>query len=167
MSQRTAADILKLPNSFNGHAIAALLLTSLALSVITIGLVGPAVGYYQLFLLITVGPLTFIHHITIICLLRKHQNETIKTSLVPTCLTRKTNIGFMIVFELIWLAGVVVGFWFYAKYHSSPDMVISDGLAVTSNIVALIECLAFPLLIGFCIRARNERPRAPWELNLV
>ncbi|KEP45318.1 mannosyltransferase domain protein, partial [Rhizoctonia solani 123E] len=167
MFQRIAADILKLPNSLNGHVISASLLTSFVLSVITIGLVGPAVGYYQLFLLIVVGPLTFIHHITIICLLRKRQKETTKTSLVPTCLTRKTNVGFMVVFELIWLSGVVVGFWFYAKYHSSADMVISTGLAVTSNTVALLECLAFPVLIVFCIRARNETVRAPWELDLV
>ncbi|CAE6470758.1 unnamed protein product [Rhizoctonia solani] len=167
MSQRTAADILKLPNSLNGHAVAVTLLTSLALSIVTVGLVSPAAGYYQLFLLIAIAPVTIIHHTTIICLLRKHRDETALTSLVPECLTRKTNIGFMVFFGATWLAGTAVGFWFYSEYHISPDMSISTGLVISSNIVALLECLIFFAMVIFCIRARNERSRVPQELDLT
>ncbi|KDN36856.1 hypothetical protein RSAG8_10554, partial [Rhizoctonia solani AG-8 WAC10335] len=167
MTQRTAADILKLPNSLNGHAIAASLLTSLALSIITIGLVAPVGGFYQYFVLIAAGPATIVHHITIICLLCKHCDETTKTPLVPTCLTCTTNIGFMALFELIWLAGTAVGFWLYALYHESTDMNILPGLAITSNIVGLLQCFVFSALIVFCIRARNERSQAGRELGLA
>ncbi|CAE6511565.1 unnamed protein product [Rhizoctonia solani] len=167
MSQRTAATILRLPDSLNGHALAVLLAASSALSFVTIPLVGPAIGYYQLFILIAVAPVTFIHHVVIIQLLRKHHDGTTKTYLVPECLTRKTNIGLMALLETAWLAGTAVGFWFYAEFHDSPDMVIMTGLAMTSNVVALLECLVFLALIVFCIRARNERLRALRELDLT
>ncbi|CAE6386958.1 unnamed protein product [Rhizoctonia solani] len=167
MAQRTAATVLRLPDSFNGHAIAVTLLTSLAFSLITIGLVAPTAGLYQLFILIAVAPVTLIHHVTIICLLRKHRDEVMKLSLVPECLTRKTNIGFMGLFELTWLAGTATGFWFYAEYHTSTDMAIWPGLAVTSNVIALFECLVLLAMIVFCIRARSEKLRVPRELNLT
>ncbi|KAJ1301720.1 hypothetical protein OPQ81_008953 [Rhizoctonia solani] len=167
MSQRTAAATLKLPNSFNGHALAVLLLSSLALAFVTIVLVAPAAGFYQLFILIAIAPVTLIHHVTIIRLLHKHWGEATGAALVPECLTRKTNIGFMMLFEAVWLAGIAVGFWFYAEFHDSPDMVILTGLAMTSNVIALIECLVIFAFIVFCIRARNERSRAPRELELA
>ncbi|KAF8711846.1 hypothetical protein RHS03_01586, partial [Rhizoctonia solani] len=167
MPQRTAAAVLGLPDSYNGHALAVALLTSMALSLITTGLVTPAAGLYQLFVLIAVAPVTFIYHITIVCLLRKHRDESIKSSLVPECLTRKTNIGVLVLCELAWIAGVAVGFWFYAKYHTSPDMNIWTGLAMTSNVIAALECLVLPAVIVFCIRARNEKPQTPGELNLT
>jgi hypothetical protein len=167
MSQRTAATVLKLPDSFSGHALAVALLTSVTLCLIMIGLVAPAAGYYQLFILIAVAPVTFIHHITIICLLRKHHNEAVESSLAPEYLTRKTNIGFMALFELVWLAGTAVGFWLYAEYHTSPDMAISTGLAVSSNVIALLECLVLLAFIVLCIRARKEKLQVSGELSLT
>ncbi|QRW24795.1 hypothetical protein RhiXN_11707 [Rhizoctonia solani] len=167
MPQRTAAAVLGLPDSFNGHALAVALLTSMALSLITTGLVAPAAGLYQLFVLIAVAPVTFIYHITIVCLLRKHRDESIKSSLVPECLTRKTNIGVLVLCELAWIAGVAVGFWFYAKYHTSTDMTNWTELAMTSNVIAVLECLVILAVIVFCIRARNEKSQTPGELNLT
>ncbi|KAH7334256.1 hypothetical protein B0J17DRAFT_631059 [Rhizoctonia solani] len=169
MSQRTLPTLLHLPDSFNGYTLAILLLTSMALSIVTIivELINPPVLFYQLFMLITIAPMTLLHHIIIIWLLHKHRDETIKTSLVPKPLTRKTNIGFMALFEATWLAGTGVGFSWFGLEYSPTDMVTNRALAMASNVVGLVESLVFLAFIIFCIRARNERLKAPPELCLT
>ncbi|CAE6450556.1 unnamed protein product [Rhizoctonia solani] len=169
MSERTLPALFKLPNSSNGHVLAVLLPTSMTLSVaaIIVQLIDPAVLFYQLFMLITIAPLTLLHHVVIIWLLYKHRDKTIKSSLVPESLTRKTNISFMVLFEVTWLAGTGVGFSWFGLGYSPTDMVTNKALAMASNIVGLAESFVFLAFILFCIRARNERLRAPHELRLT
>lgn len=163
MSWYTAAAILSLPNTLNGRVLALSLLTSTTLSVLTliVGLIDPTVGFYTLFILVSIAPLTLIHHITIFCLLHTHQDGTERNYLVPRLATRKTNIAIMLLFEATWLAGTILGFTEVA----STDMATNMILVRASYVVGLIECLTFLAVIVFCIRARSERSSNSWRLS--
>ncbi|ELU40557.1 hypothetical protein AG1IA_05413 [Rhizoctonia solani AG-1 IA] len=163
MSQYTATAILSLPNTFNGHILAISLLASIVLSIVTliVGLIDPAVGYYTLFILLSIVPLTLIHHITIICLLHKHREEIISNSLVPRVLTRKTNVGFMLLFEATWASGTILGF----TGSSSTDMATNMALVRASYAVGLAECIVLLVVIIACIQARRERSQVPLKLD--
>ncbi|KAG9080911.1 hypothetical protein FRC06_006004 [Ceratobasidium sp. 370] len=153
MSPLKVPKLLGLPQTRNGHTLAYSLVASLVFSIVQVALTAPSGGFWQMFTLISVGPVTFIHHIIIFCLLRKHRSDS---SYVHNCLTRKTNIGFLVLFEAVWISGTVVGLYYYSWLHDSSDDWFPP-LALASDIFGLLECLALGVVIVFCGLARREK----------
>ncbi|KAG8684083.1 hypothetical protein FRC08_013913 [Ceratobasidium sp. 394] len=153
MSPLRVPKFLGLPQTRNGHILAYSLIVSLTFSITQFGLTSPSAGYWQIFILYAAGPLTFIHHITVFCLLRKHRANS---AYVPDCLTRRLNIGFLVLCEALWVSGTVAGLYYWSWLHESTDDYFPP-LALVSDLFGLLECLALGVVIVFCGLARREK----------
>ncbi|QRW11895.1 mannosyltransferase domain protein [Ceratobasidium sp. AG-Ba] len=144
---------LGLPRTHNGQVLSCLLVTSTLFSTLAVGLAAPAAGFWQMFLSLIAGSFLVIHHVTLVCLLRKHSSGA---PYVHNVLTRKKNIGFLVLFEAMMISAVGVGLYFYIWLHDSTDDYY-PALALVSTLFALFEAIILGILILYCLVARREK----------
>ncbi|KAG8682396.1 hypothetical protein FRC08_014992, partial [Ceratobasidium sp. 394] len=158
MPSLNAPRLLGLPQTTNGHALAYLLVASFICVIVQLGLTAPSIGTWQGFILFSMGPALLIYHISIFWLLYKQRNRTSTSIHVSDCLTRKLNIGFLILLHLVWIAGTVLGFLILPLVLDGPwDGGRRKALAWSSAAFGLLECLVLGAIWGVCIIARSEK----------
>ncbi|QRV97343.1 mannosyltransferase domain protein [Ceratobasidium sp. AG-Ba] len=143
---------LGLPQTHNGRLLSCLLVASTLFSALAVGLTAPAAGFWQMFLSLIAGSFLIIHHVTVVCLLRKHQSGA---PYVHNVLTRKMNIGFLVLSEAMMISAVGVGLYFYTWLRDSTDDYY-PALALVSTLFALFEVIILGILILYCLVARRE-----------
>lgn len=167
MSKLDPVVLLALPPTFKGRALAYLLITSLLFTIVQFGLTAENFGFWQGCMLWGMGPLHIIYLTTLFFLLHKSKDETFRTSRIPWCFTRGTNILFMGLCDGVWIAGAGFGFSLFTWLNGSSDDWYPTGRALTSTIFGLLEAIVPFAILVFCMVARRERLRDPQELGLT
>lgn len=183
-----------LPPTLKGRALAYLLITSLLFPIVQFGLTVSDYGFWQGFILLGMAPLHVVYLAILFYLLQKSKDETLRTSHIPWCLTRGTNILFIGLCDGVWIVGAIIGFLIYAVWDfpwayaglgypvSSLQLQLPSSVshrvtvypssyptrALVSTIFVLLEAIVFFIIMALCIMARRERlsSRDPQDLGL-
>lgn len=159
--------LLALCPTFKGRALAYLLIASLLLTIVQFGLIADNFGAWQGFILWGMGPLHIVYLAVLFFHLHKSKDETIRTSRIPWCLARRSNIFFIGLCDGVWIAGAGYGLWLYNWYNEPTDDWHLSARALASTVFGLLEAIVLFAVLVFCIMARRERLRDPQELDLT
>jgi hypothetical protein len=154
------------PASQAGKHLASLFIASCVFGTISFGLSMSRFGGSSFFLNHAAFALTFVHHVTVRCLVvKKHASMTDANSPAETrfrCLRHIASISLLVIFALIWFTGSMLTIIGHTEdlFESWPDRsklpstdVIVD---LTSAAVAIIESGILIAIAVFCWKLRRE-----------